>query len=762
MSVILKSRVLTQFFGSNEVSKEAIENKNKDDITIDITDGLTQDIVDDIKALARECPQVFRNITIKNKLMKPSDVQLTLDVIKNSSIDVKDFNQIEIDSCCKEDFSLDLSGFSKKISNLVLNNHSGSLASADIKGTPRRGIDNLQVHRFDLSSLDFETHKAIKELTIVGGDNRNFDQIRGASRLLGIIVDGLRNKLELSKIIDFAKTSPSLARIGFKKLDLSDMDIFEELSRSDVIEVEINDCQLSSLKGIDKKPYTELTIRNNSGVGTSEISRIENCFSQNPNLRMTIGNNAINDEFARIAHTFSPKTVENVRASYRGVIQQSEVMTYLLRDHNIPYSIRDAEAVRKLGIVKNPIELENDDDLDNIDFEQDYLRNGTLLLTVPQAERLLSSGKKIPMKLGIEIESAADLSVEKLDELRKGLGVSEVRVTGQDVYWQQRAPYSLPQYRRARRKLEEVVQGIDPNESDLDKFVTIYSRLAHMTYDYSAVGKDTREELSLANRLRYDASNMVNGLGNNYTCICAGFAEILRNACSLVGIRARYIGGDCYGDKYKSSGHAWTEVELDDGTGTKRKYWADLTFDNLKALRQGGREAYDFKYLLIDEETFRKDHKVIYSKGVTSDHREYDRRLVRDAVEKAKARDIYKRNAERLVPEPKPQPPQPQPEPKPAPQPQPGPKPGPGPQPQPGPKPGPQPNPQPDPKPQPKPGKVPDDMMDLLDEINKKIDDLGKEIERSMRRNPDRQGYPKPLPYRSRNEGKREDDDMER
>lgn len=72
---------------------------------------------------------------------------------------------------------------------------------------------------------------------------------------------------------------------------------------------------------------------------------------------------------------------------------------------------------------------------------------------------------------------------------------------------------------------------------------------------------------------------MIGGLLEN-KCVCAGYADILRNVLACTGIYAEYVGGmpdfenGVPMDLKDPGGHAWNLVKLDG-----KKYWTDLTWD---------------------------------------------------------------------------------------------------------------------------------------------------------------------------------------
>ena len=74
-----------------------------------------------------------------------------------------------------------------------------------------------------------------------------------------------------------------------------------------------------------------------------------------------------------------------------------------------PYYIKDAEIIRgNLKIKENPIMIENESEIDSTDFSRPYLQGANLLLTIPQIEHLLNSGKVIPQDVRVKIKDVSD------------------------------------------------------------------------------------------------------------------------------------------------------------------------------------------------------------------------------------------------------------------------------------------------------------------------------------------------------------------
>ena len=775
MSIVLRELKIN---GSNVVDEKTTVDK----LVIDVSRGLSVNLLRDVLAIEKNYPKLLKKIVIRNNGTRSGDVIELLSQISkfehlpgsgNTKPKLR-INELEIESKVKGDFIIDTDPFkSFDLKRLHLNyTNTSDLAMIGVLGSGMN-IKKLSLTGFDLSSLDlkqFGCHDLV-----INERFANINRIQSANRLNGLTVANCSGP-DFRRALDYVKTNKNIASLRVDNVDLSTIDIFKELKDTEVVDLVLNSNKLKSLRGAEQLFLTHFVVSGND-IGIYDIPTINKCLDKNPRLCASFktDNRKLNSGLTYLqgGKKLTEKTLQRIRES-EFMAPDEEVkdpLRHLVGRPLTTYSIKDAEIVRgKAAITHNAMEFDSDLDIETYDFEKSYLKGGTLLLTVEQAEKLAKSGRKIPMKIGIGIENASELSVEKLGELVKSIGVSEVRMVGTDTEFTSKYPYTPAQYRIAREKLDEVVSGIDPKESDLDKFATIYTRLAHMVYDYDAAGTDTRTKLLRANELLYDARTMVNGLRDKNTCVCSGYSEILRNAAALVGIKARYIYGIV-----DESAHAWTEVELADENGKKKKYWADLTWDAMENWRALGRkDPYDFKYFLIGEKEFREQHESYLNKGVEKNHEEYDRTKVREAIDKAKKRDIYGRNEKALIldprvilppkPAPKPEEPKKEEPKKEEPKPEEPKKEEPKkeePKPEEPKKEEPKPEePKPDPKPDPKPKSynftVGEDISNILADIRRLIKECDDIYRDSVARNPDTVGYTKPQPLRLRDEANKD------
>ena len=150
--------------------------------------------------------------------------------------------------------------------------------------------------------------------------------------------------------------------------------------------------------------------------------------------------------------------------------------------------------------------------------------------------------------------------------------------------------YSLEEYSIVYNELKNIVDGIDFELDDVSKFKVIYERIINkINYDFDGV-----ETTKLSNQ------NLLGGLVNN-SCVCEGYAKILQQALSLVGIESIVVGGN--GEK-EDGGHIWNQVKID-GVW----YNADAAYDSIEV-----RKGNEMSLCLVDDSSVYKTDYLIANK----------------------------------------------------------------------------------------------------------------------------------------------------
>lgn len=220
-----------------------------------------------------------------------------------------------------------------------------------------------------------------------------------------------------------------------------------------------------------------------------------------------------------------------------------------------------------------------------------------------------NSPKDASSTYAIRIRNVADFSMEDAIRLKKELSakgiVGIVQIQDPDNNIEQNSAYTIDEFIAIHDKFRELLEGIDPKLPEKIKFAKIYDRIAsNIKYDNKAAYPLLPNSKRYSNRVNADCRNLRNALFQRKT-VCAGYADVLHNACALMGIEARYVYGPVdsistrliaklsneeiikKGITVISRGyHAWTAAKLDG-----QEYNFDATWDH-GALRSGKRPKY--------------------------------------------------------------------------------------------------------------------------------------------------------------------------
>lgn len=323
----------------------------------------------------------------------------------------------------------------------------------------------------------------------------------------------------------------------------------------------------------------------NLELPNSVISHIEDIESKFPNLKNIVLTSGT-------AVSYLDITADDVDKVFRTAKYMKVMNLIPMRDRRIEDRIEPliSEEYLKVNGLSDKFILSKDRkcliNLDKIGEKSEYPKKLTINLSdlsKINLEELRSSGDEITLL----IDSANDLSVSQIQEYQNsGLEIKNVKIYSPENSMQQNEPYNLQTYIAVREKLDELVEGIDLNLPEKQRFAEVYKRICkNITYDVpAAYPKNGAEEKYEIEQLT-NSRNLINGLLAG-RCVCAGYADILRNALAMVNIEAQYTEG-CVVDKeipeekfneqkdgkkvYKrqdgkvilGDGHAWNKVKLD-------------------------------------------------------------------------------------------------------------------------------------------------------------------------------------------------------
>ena len=668
----LTSKTLTETIKGGVVTQDTITELET--LKITVTKEESKAIAADLAEIGKYYPEVLNTVELENNSDKPVNMQELVDAIYNSRQEAIDAGEnvepieLIISSSNEEDFNLDFSNVPKAnhISNspvdnqrktrVVLRNNGAAVRIDRLNGKLNGNIEALDLSNFDLDGLNIEG-TGITSIAIRGGDTSNADSIIGVESLSAIALEAVDPITFNSLYSQVVSSTSNVHDFSVSNVYLHDRKILEELSiNPNLARISIEDCNLNDIDGLEnfdgRIAYLNLA-RNDLGV--DDIGRLSTFKKRNPHLDLFMYDNSEVMNTVNTSRELSDLSYDFIR-DYLKLARNNDISTkngalqWIFAGYSdVPYYIGDAELMS--GILQNtlnPVMLERDDEIDTIDFTVPYLQNVPVLLTINQLERLIASGKRIPQDVRLNIHDVTELTADRAKTLTQDMTNLGMNLAGVQIFDRQGAnertntnTYSMAEYVYIRETLDNVVAGIDPSEPDIDKFVTIYDRLgSKITYDNGAIRHNTFDESMYYADNLWGSRNLLNGLRDE-TCVCAGYADILRNALLMVGIDARYNCGRCVASEM-DTGHAWNQVLLDDGTGTKKWYYTDLTWD-------AGKDNYN--WTLLGDVNFKShayrdsvsasySHDVTYTRNAEVCTRDdYDRVLLREAFARAKVRN---------------------------------------------------------------------------------------------------------------------------
>lgn len=270
-------------------------------------------------------------------------------------------------------------------------------------------------------------------------------------------------------------------------------------------------------------------------------------------------------------------------ANYRSFVQ----IKSLKNVEEIKKAISENEKLKdKFVISSDGQTIINLERLDEENFEKENLSIDLEEFKKIDKEKLNKSGQAY----SIVINNAKALSVQEARKLKElNIEISGIKVFSKNNEAEQNELYDLETYIDIRERLDKLVEGIDINLPESERFAEVYRRICkNIVYDTPAANPITSEEKEYEKEQTINCRNLKNGLLFG-KCICAGYADILRNALLLVDIESEYITGgtkkkvlnkdskevdklkekfsfkqdEKTGDITFYSGHAWNKVKID-------------------------------------------------------------------------------------------------------------------------------------------------------------------------------------------------------
>lgn len=202
-------------------------------------------------------------------------------------------------------------------------------------------------------------------------------------------------------------------------------------------------------------------------------------------------------------------------------------------------------------------------------------------------------------QIDISISDMSELSLEDIENLEKKHHINNVLIEQEsneltdlqgdtDARSRLTESYDINAYKKLRKEIDSIIEGIDLKSDDIEKFLEVYKRLGNkISYDWENKDRDEVDGIYYLGGYP-PAHNLEGGLLNN-TCVCEGYAKILKQTLACVGIQSKVIAGEGQ-DEF----HAWNQVNID-GIW----YNTDLTGDAERI-----KEGRELDYCLQSDEEF--------------------------------------------------------------------------------------------------------------------------------------------------------------
>lgn len=568
--------------------------------------------------------------------------------------------------------------YSQKIS--FVNTSATPIKLPDLSGKIPDSIDIIRIQDCDVEGFNIKSNEVVpntngvlagaRKLELVGGNTHGIADIIGLDQVISLSVDRL-SQSDFDDVMHIAiqnpTTMPRLFNLKIDNQDLSSRAFFSEITNPNIVDLTIWSSRMKDITGLDtlKNQLLSLNIQANelSIEDLKKVSEISNeksyfrYFFYNTSLDSTIDNlrgDIISDDTYNYLDSYFRRSgfVDYRNLSYGSKPNIEEKKKQMLKDfakfdlEKVPYFIEDAEVMRKtLPYMSNPMMVKDLATFQNYVndpsnyFEKDYLKEGKLWLTKEQLNYLISTGKTIPQNIYLKINTAAELSNEELDSFKNLCNSNGINLRGVNIFDDrcidtqnpnfhnfdekdnQIDSYDLDEYKKIREALDEIVDGITPSMSDIEKFSVVYHRIAQKVskYDFPIASDPLSKEHAIYNAKKYHKSrnlsaglieqegfdtynNTIDTTLENRT-VCAGYADILKNALTLAGVECIIDSGHAEYNRTtgrKTGGHAWNKVKIDG-----KWYYADACWDREEASHS------NYKWALKGANCFERSNNTI-------------------------------------------------------------------------------------------------------------------------------------------------------
>ena len=433
-------------------------------------------------------------------------------------------------------------------------------------------------------------------------------------------------------------TTLKLDKKIFQDLSIGDLVFFNKLSTLSLNNINVGNNEISILKRLTN--IKTLSISNSTlSITDTQLNNFnlqhlifENCsgldlskFNDNANVKnLTV----INCKDAKLGTISNFEKIEKVNLANNEWLQDSDIenlwdsqtikKVILDGNPNIKFDYHDGISIsheseyrpgesidwstnheaKKSATLSN-LSMLSIDDLKNINGQNIIITAADMdYINTPQGQQALTVLNQ-NNSINLSLKTTADLDLASLESLNKLCNINKVQVQTGWTATQDKG-YSYETYVAIKKEILNIIDGIDSNLTDAQKYVEIRKRLTeNIKYDYSAT------QTKPGDRDFYASRNLENGL-LNHTCVCAGYADIFKNVLAEVGIDSKYVEGKTNTGEL----HAWNQIQLKGDDGKYHWYNDDITWDAVFNSAGKGQ----FNYSLMTDKEFSKTHTCIPSR----------------------------------------------------------------------------------------------------------------------------------------------------
>lgn len=205
-------------------------------------------------------------------------------------------------------------------------------------------------------------------------------------------------------------------------------------------------------------------------------------------------------------------------------------------------------------------EAENKDLLDSPHKLREVLKDNKYLVSILVPESLTDDQKRILRELAPNVNYSYEFD--------------DIKVSVYELSENTEEHVTFDEFMEADMIFDEIVSGIDPSWSELEKFKYLYNALGkRVSYDINVLN-EKNEDRDSYNRANLIARNPFSSILTR-NGVCAGYSEMFQYVCRKVGLIC-----DMENDSHLN--HRYNIIEYTNDDGERVKSYCDLTWDAIR------------------------------------------------------------------------------------------------------------------------------------------------------------------------------------